>query len=133
MRGPTTCFRRAAGSRRMGCITLSTPEAELYAALFALRMYGIIALTFWGIVLQRPDIVLQFHEDNQTMIRVMTTGRNFQMRYATRTARLPIAWMHERFNQGDIPKTRIVCANGTIYLHKSFHRRREVVICMLTN
>ena len=32
----------------------------------------------------------------------MTTGRNFQMRYATRTARLPIGWMHERFNQGDI-------------------------------
>ena len=24
------------------------------------------------------------------------------MRYATRTARLPIAWLHERFKQGDI-------------------------------
>ena len=65
-------------------------------------MYGILAFTFWAIVSQRPDIVLQFHEDSQTMIRVATIGRNFQMRYATRTARLPIAWMHERFNQGYI-------------------------------
>ena len=36
------------------------------------------------------------------MIRVMRTGRNFTMRYLTRTHRLPIAWMHERFKQGDI-------------------------------
>ena len=32
----------------------------------------------------------------------MTTGRNFQMRYATRTSRLPIGWMHERFKAGDL-------------------------------
>ena len=32
----------------------------------------------------------------------MKTGRNFTMRYLTRTHRLPIAWMHERFAQGDI-------------------------------
>ena len=101
MRGPNTCFPLAAGSKRMGCISLPTSEAELYATFFTLRLYGIPALTFWSIVLQRPDIILHFHEDNQTMIRVMTTCKNFQMRYATRTARLPIAWMHERFNQGD--------------------------------
>ena len=81
---------------------LSTPEAELAAAFYALRMFGIPALTFWETVLDRENLVLTFHEDNQTMIRVMKTGRNFAMRYATRTLRLPIAWMHERFKAGDI-------------------------------
>ena len=36
------------------------------------------------------------------MIRVTTTGRHFQMRYATRTARLLVAWIHEPFCRRDI-------------------------------
>ena len=113
MRGPNTCFPIAAGSKRMGCVVLSTAEAELYAGFYAIRMFGIPALTFWSIVLQREDLVLRFHEDNQTMIRVLHTGRNFSMRYATRTARLPIAWLHERFKQGDIDiKYELSSRNG---------------------
>ena len=65
-------------------------------------MFGIPSLTFWSIVLQREDIVFQFDKDNQTMIRVMKAGRNFAMRYAMRTLRISIAWMHERFKAGDI-------------------------------
>ena len=102
MRGPNTCFPIAGGSKRMACVVLSTPEAELYAAFYALRIFGIPAISFWSTILGREDLRLQFHEDNQTMIRIMTTGRNFQMRYATRTSRLPIAWMHERFKAGDL-------------------------------
>ena len=102
MRGPNTCFPIAWQSKRIGCTVLSTPEAELYAGYLALRNFGIPHLTFWEIVFQREDIVLQFHEDNQTMIRVMKTGRNPTMRYATRTLRLPIAWLHERFAADDV-------------------------------
>ena len=101
MRGPNTCFPIAAGSKRQGCIVLSTAEAELYAGFFTLRMFGIPAVQFWSTVLQRELLKLYFHEDNQTMIRVMQTGRNFSMRYATRTLRLPIGWTHERFQWGD--------------------------------
>lgn len=102
MRGPNTCFPIAAGSKRMGCVVLSTADAELYVGFFAIRMFGRPALTFWSIVLQREDIILRFHEDNQTMIRVLTAGRNFSTSYAARTARLPIAWLHERFKAGAI-------------------------------
>ena len=102
MRGPNTCFPISAASKRQGCVVLSTPEAELYAGFFALRMLGIPAVQFWSIVLSREELKIHFHEDNQTMIRVMQTGRNFSMRYTTRTARIPIAWMYERFNAGDI-------------------------------
>ena len=101
MRGPNTSFPIAFSSKRIGCVVLSTAEAELYAGFYALKTHGLPALDFWETVLQR-QLVLQFHEDNQAMIRVMKTGRNFQMRYATRTLRLPIAWLHERFNAGDI-------------------------------
>jgi hypothetical protein len=101
MRGPYTCFPIAAGAKRGTCIALSTPDAELQAGYYALRMFGIPAITFWSLVFQR-EVVFTFHEDNQTMIRIMTTGKNYAMRYATRTARLPIAWMHERFQAGDI-------------------------------
>ena len=105
MRGPNTCFPIAFSSKRIGCVVLSTAEAELYAGFFALRVHGIPALTCWSSVLRRDDLTLQFHEDNQSMIRVMRTARNFSMRYATRTLRLPIAWMHERFAAGDINLT----------------------------
>ena len=43
MRGPNACFPIAAGSKRVGCVVLSTPEAELYAAFYALRMCGTLA------------------------------------------------------------------------------------------
>ena len=124
MRGPRTCFPIAAGSKRMGCVVWSTAEAELYAGFCALRMFGIPAITFWGTVLEREDLVITFHEDNQTMIRVCQTGRNFSMRYATRTARLPIAWLHERFKAGDISLIYEKSSRMTadIYIHESVFR-----------
>ena len=64
MRGPNTCFAIAFGSKRMPLVVLSTAEAELQAGFYALRMFGIPALTFWSIILPRPSLVLEFHEDN---------------------------------------------------------------------
>ena len=61
MRGPNTCFPIAAGSKRQGCIVLSTAEAELYAGFFTLRMFGIPAVQFWSTVLQREFLKLYFH------------------------------------------------------------------------
>ena len=101
MRGPNTCFPIAAASKRQGSVSQCTPEAELVAAFYALRMYGVPAVSFWSLIFDR-EVQVIFHEDNQTMIRIMKTGRNYTMRYLTRTHRLPVAWMHERFKAGDI-------------------------------
>ena len=40
-----------------------------------------------------------FHEDNQTRIRAVETGRNPSMRYLARTHRVSVAWLHETFSR----------------------------------
>ena len=46
-------------------------------------------------------IKVDFHEDNQAMIRVCETGRNPTMRHLGRVHSVDIAWLHERF-QSDL-------------------------------
>ena len=98
-------------------------------------MFGLPALTFWEIVLERPNLVLRFHEDNQTMIRILQTGKNFSMRYATRTSRLPIAWLHERFNAGDIEIKYEVSArmSADIYTKAFTDADKWLAACWLIN
>ena len=44
IRGPSTFFPVAMQSKRQGCVSHSTPEAEIVAADFSLRMMGLPAL-----------------------------------------------------------------------------------------
>ena len=76
--GPNTRFPLIGRSVRQGCISCSTPEAEIVAAAFAIRREGIPAGYVWDRLLRHPKapmatkdqpIVTEFHEDNQTMIQ----------------------------------------------------------------
>ncbi len=96
IRGPATCFPIAGASKRQTCVAFSTPEAELSAAAFALRMAGLPGLQLWDTLFERA-VVLLFHEDNQAMIRVCLTGRNPTMRYLERTQRVVVASLYEYF------------------------------------
>ncbi len=58
----------------------SSLEAELVAADFGLRTDGLLALSLWRVLFPRQPPLL-FHEENQAMIRVATTGNNPTMRY----------------------------------------------------
>ena len=70
IRGPNTCFPITGVSRRQTCVSHSTPEAEIVSADLALRHCGLPSFALWWTLLpQKPKLV--FHEDNQTMIRVM--------------------------------------------------------------
>ena len=94
--GPRTNFPLTGISKRQGCVSHSTPEAEIVATAFALRMVGLPALQLWHTILpQRPTILI--HEDNQAMLRVIETGKNPTMRYLHRTHRVNVSWLHERF------------------------------------
>ncbi len=96
IRGTRTCFPIAGQSKRQGCVSHSTPEAEIVAADFGLRLAGLPALDLWHELLPRkPPLFL--HEDNQAMIRVCKTGRNPTMRHIGRTHRVSVAFTHERF------------------------------------
>eukprot|EP00972_Heterocapsa_arctica_P016981 2506801-Heterocapsa_arctica.AAC.1 len=100
-RGPDTCFPIAGVSKRQGCVSHSTPEAEMVAADFSLRHCGLPCLSLWWTLLPNKPI-LHFHEDNQAMIRVVETGRNPTMRYLQRTHGVSVAWLHEIFKKREL-------------------------------
>ena len=96
MQGRRARFRVAGASTRQGCVSHSTPEAEIIAADFALRTMGVPLVDLWTIVAgQEPRIM--FHDDNQAMIAVIRSGKNPTMRHIERSHGTSIVWMHEMF------------------------------------
>ncbi len=71
------------------------------AADFGLRLSGLPALSLWHVLLPHQP-PLFFHEDNQAMIHVVTTGRNPTMRYLHRTHRVSVSWLHEVYKRDDV-------------------------------
>ena len=96
LQGKHTRFPVAGASKRQGCVSHSTPEAEIIAADFALRTMGIPVVDLWTVVAgKEPRIV--FHDDNQAMIAVIRSGKNPTMRHIERSHGISITWMHEMF------------------------------------
>ena len=87
--GPHTRFPIAGGSKRQGCVSRSTPKAEIVAADMTLRNYGIPSIGLWQILTGKAPEIL-FHDDNQGMIGVARTGRNPTMRHLERTHAIAI-------------------------------------------
>ena len=98
--GTHTRFPLAGGSKRQGCISHSTPEAEIIAADFALRSHAIPTISLWK-TLAGSDPKIVFHDDNQGMIAVIRSGQNPTMRHLERTHGISIQWTHEIF-QNDL-------------------------------
>eukprot|EP00972_Heterocapsa_arctica_P072041 10638928-Heterocapsa_arctica.AAC.1 len=95
--GPSHLFSHCRVSKRQGCVSHSTPEAEQIAAYFSLRHCGLPCLSLWWTLLLNQHN-LRFHEDSQAMIRVVETGRNPTMRDLLRTHGVSGAWLRETFN-----------------------------------
>ena len=93
--GPKTWMPLTAISKKQGCVSHSTPEAELVALDHALRAEGLPALTFWETILGRP-VRLVLEEDNQTAITVLKTGYSTALRHMGRTHKVCLRWIHER-------------------------------------
>ena len=72
----------------------STPEAELVAFDFAVRVPGLPSLDLWHTLLPHAPPLLG-HEDNQAMLRIIETGKNPSMRYLGRTHGISVARLHE--------------------------------------
>ena len=101
IRGPNTCFLISGQSKRQSCVSQSTPEAEIVAADFALRLCALLFLDLWHALLpHKPGLIV--HGDNQAMMTVVKSGRNPMMRYLTRTHRVSVAWLHERVKSNDL-------------------------------
>ena len=94
--GPNTVFPLAGQCKKQGCVSHSTPEAEVVAADHAMRAYGLPCLDLWDKLLGR-SAVLQFHEDNETAIGAMRNGYSPALRHVKRTHGVCIRWLAERF------------------------------------
>jgi hypothetical protein len=101
VRGPRACFPLAGISKRQGCVSHSTPESEIVAGDFGLRVEGLPALDLWIVLLSRPATCF-FHEDNQAMIQVCMSGRNPTMRHLLRTHRVSVNALHEMVPRDDV-------------------------------
>ena len=98
IQGKCTRFPLAGGSKRQGCVSHSTPEAEIVAADVTLRTMGLPALSIWETLTESSPKLL-FHDDNQGMIGVVRSGRNPTTRHLERTHGISIASLHEHFSK----------------------------------
>ena len=98
VQGKHTRFPLAGGSKRQGCVSHSTPEAEIVAADLTLRTMGLPAISLWNTLTKRFPRIL-FHDDNQGMISVVRSGRNPTMRHLERTHGVSICSLHEHFQK----------------------------------
>ena len=120
IQGPHTRFPLAGLSKRQGCLSHSTPEAEIVAAGFAMSRLGLPAVTLWQ-QLGGKDPNFVFYDDNQTMIGVVRTGKNPTMRHLERTHGISLGWMHSVFQEGYVSLAYEVTAKMAADIHtKSF-------------
>ena len=98
IQGKQTRFPLSGGSKRQGCVSHSTPEAEIVAADVTLRTMGLPALSIWETLTGKSPKLL-FHDDNQGMIGVVRSGRNPTMRHLERTHGIANTSLHEHFTR----------------------------------
>ena len=86
-------------SKRQGCVSHSTPEAEIVAMDTTIRLLALPLTSIADEVFGATKI--QIMGDNQGMLCVIRTGRNPTMRHLARTHRVSVAWLHEQHQRED--------------------------------
>ena len=107
LRGPHTSFPLSGQSKRQGCVSSSTTEAELVAGSLALRTAGLPIIDVMRVLHNActkvpTKTVLHFHVDNQAMAAVVRSGRNPTMRQISKTHGICISSMHEQCKSDDV-------------------------------
>ena len=91
-------------SKKQTSVSKSTPEAEIVALDHGVSKEGMALATLWqhaiGKGKETQPIIINALEDNESACRIVVTGNNPNMRYMSRTQRIDISWLNERFNDG---------------------------------
>ncbi|CAE7488465.1 unnamed protein product [Symbiodinium sp. CCMP2592] len=98
--GPRSFMPLNALSKKQTSVSKSTPEAEIVSLDHAVYKLGLAALSMWEYMLGRR-FRLRVMEDNEAAIRVIITGHNPNMRHMSRTQRIDISALNERYHAGD--------------------------------
>jgi hypothetical protein len=102
--GPSSFVPLGAVSKKQGCVSHSTPEAEQVAADVAVRVEGLPALSLWEVIwfsagLKPGPERLKFREDNAAAIQILKTGRNPTIRHMGRTHKVCLRWLHDEISK----------------------------------
>ena len=129
-----TCTAVSGGSKRQGCVSHSTPEAEIVAADVTLRAMGLPALSNWETMTGKSPKLL-FHDDNQGMIGVVRSGKNPTMRHLERTHGISITSMHEHFKDSNCVRMYEVTSKMAAVIHTKGFKNPPAWkrACMLIN
>ncbi|CAE6962770.1 unnamed protein product [Symbiodinium sp. CCMP2592] len=98
--GPRSFMPLNALSKKQTSVSKSTPEAEIVSLDHAVYKLGLPALSMWEYMMGRR-FQLRVMEDNEAAIRVVITGHNPNMRHMSRTQRIDISALNERYHAGD--------------------------------
>ena len=98
--GPRSFMPLNAVSKKQTSVSKSTPEAEIVSMDHAIYKLGLPAMTLWERLLDRK-ITLRVMEDNEAAIRVIVTGHNPNMRHMSRTQRIDVSALNERYHAED--------------------------------
>ncbi|CAE6971381.1 unnamed protein product, partial [Symbiodinium sp. CCMP2592] len=98
--GPRSFMPLNALSKKQTSVSKSTPEAEIVSLDHAVYKLGLPALSMWEYMLGRR-FRFGVMEDNEAAIRVIITGHNPNMRHMSRTQRIDISALNERYHAGD--------------------------------
>ena len=94
--GPTSFVPLVGVSKKQTSVSKSTPEAEIVAIDHGLAKHALPALSLWESILGK-QMTIALMEDNSAACRIVITGRNPSMRHMSRTQRIDIAWLNERY------------------------------------
>jgi len=94
-----TIFPLAASSKKQPTVAWSTPEAETYAAAFALRTIGIPNLDLWKTLNEGKDLIMEFREDNAGACTVINTGKIDKLRHMSRMQDVAANWLYDAFKR----------------------------------
>ena len=102
--GPRTYMPITGVSKKQTSVSKSTPEAEIVALDHGVSKEGTALATLWqhaiGKGKETQPFIINVLEDNESACRIVITGNNPNMRYMSRTQRIDISWLNERFNDG---------------------------------
>ena len=94
MNGQITKIPLAGVAKRQPAVSYSTPEAEIVAFCYAIRMEGLPMMDLMQAITGR-DPTMRFFEDNTATIRILETGKTNSLRHLLRTHRVCFQWYHE--------------------------------------
>jgi len=97
--GPNTFYPLASLSKKHGCTSHSTVEAEVVSLNTAIRTLGLPALDLWELILGRP-VELVAYEDNQATAKIVQSGKYAAMRHVKRTHGVQLSFLTEQLKAG---------------------------------